>query len=203
MSYPVRVVVKQSISETIGSDDEIRLVLCDDPIYRRPGACDLIAAKLEERGWEGDETGTVFTKVLEDGVEAVWDMTERQVTLRASAEQVVEREETLTRHGDAWNPDDVAAQKEELQKRTEEELAARLNISDKERDAVRAGLQAQIAAKLEAHVEGVQQEVAAVQEDFYKDWIKQEAGKLGNVTSVHESESNDGDVYELTIMIDQ
>lgn len=204
MSYPVRVVVKETVSESIRADDRITIRVCDDPIIARVDAQPTLEDKLTAHGWERDGTadGREWVKRFDDGTEARWDLPGNTVTLTASEESTIQRVEVVNAHGDAWRPEDRDTVESELRERAKEELAARRGEETAQARQERERMLAQIQDKLEGHVDEVIEDVAAVQEDFYKSWVKDQAAKLGTITSQNEHTSEDGNTYELTIQID-
>ena len=200
MSYPVRVVVKETVKDVVRTRDELTLCLAQDPVLQKPGAQERLRGLLAAGGWEAD--GSRFRKTLPNGVEVVWDLEAQQLVLRGEAEEQIETSTTQELRGDSLTRDGAARQEEELKVAGREllrqQLAKRLEgqREDAERDML-ADIQARVEA---AHAE-VEREIHSMLETVYRDWLVEQAHTLGQVVSQHESVSADGEVFELTIRI--
>ncbi|MGE0433017.1 MAG: hypothetical protein AB7K09_05760 [Planctomycetota bacterium] len=205
MSYPVRVVVKESVSEVVHQGDVLRLGLCDDPVLRKPGAAELLASKLRDGGWdEVDGQPGVFRKTLGDHVSITWDTEKQELTLEAEAEDCVDQEVELVLRGDSYTRDGREQQEADLRERGKQEIREKL---DKQVEAAKtereAELLRQVQDRLETAVDDARAGVNSVLEGVYRDWLLEQARTLGKVVGTHESVSEDGEVYELTIRVEE
>ena len=198
MSYPVRVVVKESLKEVVKTDDSLRLGLCDDPVLRKPGAVELLRDKLKDGGWnELDGRPGVFRKTLDGDVSITWDLENQELTLEAESEECVEEEVELVLRGDSMTRDGRDAQEDDLRKRGQDEIRAKLEQQVENAKNEREGeMLRDIQSRLETAVEQARGEVNTVLEGVYRDWLLQQARTLGKVVGQHESVSEDGEIYE-------
>ena len=204
MSYPVRVVVKESVSEVVSSSDAVQLPLTPDPILDKPRCQEILRQTLIDGGWAPTCDEHILVKPIPGtSVEMVWDLKNQRVVVQAKAEATVTAEQETTLHGDIHDASQAAQErvaedlrkrgKEVVKKQAQEKLAA-------QRAAKEAEQLAKIQRELTAGIEPAKEEINKALEGVYREWLLEQAKTLGDVTGKHESVGPDG-TYELVIKI--
>ena len=190
MSRAYWVKLSSSVSETVNAKDKSVHRIDLGAVVPEGEMSELLEGALEASGWEKGEDG-VYEKTLEDGVRLVWDLDAQEV------EALVEESETVSRnvHVEGRGYDRSTARREAKRMLEQEEGAARDAInSEAER------LQQKLSEKLDENEAARVKEINGVLQKTYAEALKRKARRLGNVTSITESNTEDGE-YQLTITI--
>ncbi len=203
MSNPIRVSVKAKLKFTVKHKDEVELKLGNDPIFSDERAEQIIESVLQAHGWQKEEKEgkTVYVKTDED-TEKTWDVKENKLTIKTRKEEVVEKEGQKTAKGDAWRLGRNAKKKleEKARKQLEKDLKEE---AGKDRKKIEEKGSKEVSESLECEISETLEETRDIITDIYKDWIKERAQSLGNVISETSSVSEDGNIFEMTIEIEE
>lgn len=191
MSRAYWVKLSSSVSDTIQANDKATHKIDLEAVVPDGEMSDIVGASLEAAGWERQEDGS-FEKRVGD-VTLRWDLESSEVEARVEASQSVSQDV----HAEGRGYDQSHAQTD-AQRRLELE-------TQRVKDAI-AGeqerLQQQLTQKLSESEQARVREINEVLQRAYAEAVKRKARRLGNVTSVEESTSDDGE-YQLTITISE
>jgi len=203
MSNPVRVSVKAKLKYTVKHDDEVEIKLGRDPIFSDKRAEQTVDEVLESHGWTKEEQeGKIVYVKNDENNEKTWDIKENKLTIKSKKDEVVEKEGQKTAKGDSWRLGKNAKKKleEKALKQLEDELKTE---ADKERKKIEEKGSKELSESLECEVSDTLDETRDIITQIYKDWIKERAQSLGNIVSETSSVSDDGNIFEMTIEIDE
>lgn len=189
MSRAYWVKLSSSVTETIHASDKATHKIDLEAVVPEGEMKDIVARALEETGWTkaGDHQ---YEKQLGD-TKLVWDLDKSVVEATVEKKQDVEK--TFEVEGRAYSQDQ--ARQEAKRQIQEKEKQARDQIGSEEER-----LQRELTKSLEEGEAGRVREVNEVLQRVYSEAVKRKAKRLGNILSVQESTSPDGD-YQLTITI--
>jgi hypothetical protein len=199
MSFPYRVKLKESVSETVSDSDMTRQKIALEEILTEDDMRGIFKQKLEDQGFSEEEDGTL-TKTRETGEKQIADLETMEVTteLEMSQEVSMGREVSVRANRDSDRMS--KKEKERFKKKAKEELRAKLERQVKQQAKEREGTMVkEIADKLEASREERTRELNEAVMETYKEALQRKAQSLGSVESI--SEGSDGDDYEMRIRI--
>ena len=189
MSRAYRIRVKESLKRDLKAEDSIRTQIELLEILPAEQMGEMLAAELEQRGFERQEDGTLVRK--EDGVSVTVEPCSGEVTIRAEAEDTVELEGAR----EGFGYDDVGPGNKQIKERLSKELQA-----DLEKRAAQHAEKVQTAAtnKLEKELQDLQPEIAEVANRVTSEALKQKAAQMGQIKEIHE----DPEAGSLTIKVE-
>ena len=203
MSNPVRVSIKGSYTVDVTKRDEVHITLGKDPIFQNEKAEEIVDAVIREHGWQQVEIDDrrIYIKNDEDST-TIWDVDNNTLTIKGTKTEQLTLADTKTKTGDAWGVRDLPKVKQMLAEQGKREIARKLK---KQAEAQKAQIEEEsceelmhvLEVKLEEHLN----ETREIITDIYKDWVRDRAKKLGNVTSETINESENGKIFEMTIEI--
>ena len=203
MSNPVRVSIKGSYTVDVTKRDEVHITLGKDPIFQNEKAEEIVDAVIREHGWQQVEIDDrrIYIKNDEDST-TIWDVDNNTLTIKGTKTEQLTLADTKTKTGDAWGVRDLPKVKQMLADHGKREIARKLK---KQAEAQKAQIEEEsceelmhvLEVKLEEHLN----ETREIITDIYKDWVRDRAKKLGNVTSETINESENGKIFEMTIEI--
>ncbi|MEL6178334.1 MAG: hypothetical protein AAFS10_05245 [Myxococcota bacterium] len=191
MSRAYWVKLSSSVSETINANDKATHKIDLEAVVPEGEMSEILRGALEEAGWEkSDNKDNAYEKNVE-GVTLVWDLEEMTV------EAQVEGSETVSRN--------IAVEGRGYDRGTAKREAERMLQQEEEsaRDAIQSEtdrLQQELSKKLDENEQQRVREINGVLQRTYAEGLKRKAGRMGNVTSINESTSPEGE-YQLTITI--
>ncbi len=191
MSRAYWVKLSTSVSDTIQADDCATHKIDLEAVVPAAEMGEIVGAALEGAGWERQDDGS-FRKQVRD-VTLVWDLTASEVRAGVEASQSL----TQDVHAQGRGYDEKQAQSD-AQKRLELEAKRVQDALAGEQER----LQQQLTQKLSDSEEARVREINEVLQRAYAEAVKRKARRMGNVTNVQESTSDDGE-YQLTITISE
>ncbi len=191
MSRAYWVKLSSSVVETINASDRATHRIQLDAVVPEGEMDQILEGALEESGWEKDGDKR-FRKTV-DGVELVWDLDKGVVEATAEASQEVAREVQV--EGRAYSQD-AAQQQAERQLQQREQQTRDAIGSEQEQ------LQKKLTKKLGDNEQERVREINGVLQKAYTEGLKRKARRMGNVTSIQEGTSAEGE-YQLTITISE
>ena len=186
MSRAYRIAVSETLRRHVKVDDGVQTSVELLPILPADRMCDLLAAELEELGFERD--GNTATRVEEDGTEVTVDLEQGTVTVRLSAEADLE----LSRKGSGSVYD--RRQAKNAQKQLRERLQGEL---ERQADARTEELRQEVTEKLERKLKDLQQEIDGAVNRSSAGALKEKAASLGEIEEI----SEDSETGSLTIRV--
>ncbi len=191
MSRAYWVKLSSSVVETIQASDKTTHKIELEQIIPEGEMKDIVSSSLEEQGWtKVDGQDNQYEKEVGD-VTLVWDLEKNEVEATVTAERDVAREVNV--EGRAWSQDAAKREAQRLLQQREKQ----------ERDAIGAEeeqLQKKLTQKLGESEQDRVREINGVLQKSYAEAVKRKARRLGNVLSVQESTSPEGE-YSLTITV--
>jgi len=204
MSNPVRVSVKGSYTVDVTKRDEVHITLGKDPIFQNEKASEIVDAVIREHGWHKVEIDDrrIYIKEDEEST-SIWDVDNNTLTIKGTKKEQLTLEGEKTKTGDAWSVRDLPKVKQILAEQGKREIERKLK---KQAKAQKAQIEEESCEELmhvlEVKLEERLTETREIITDIYKDWVRDRAKKLGNVTSETINESEDGKIFEMTIEIE-
>jgi hypothetical protein len=191
MSRAYWIKLSSSVSESIHASDKATHKIDLEEVVPQGEMRDIVSQALEDSGWtQSPDNEDQYEKKLGD-VTMTWDLASNQVEATLEARQDVEKDVNV--EGRAYSQD--AAKREASRLLQQREQQARDQISAEEE-----ALQRKLTQALEAGEQDRVREINEVLQKAYADALKRKARRLGNILSVQESTSEDGD-YQLTITV--
>ncbi len=183
MSRAYRVRVSESITETVHVEDGVCAALELLPVLAKERMGDLLGAELEKRGFHRE--GNVAVRTEADGIVVSVDLATSQVTVRVAADQEVTKGSTqeVALDTDSGEPG-----------RARGEAEARAGLRERlqrEAQAEKGKLTAEITKRLERKVVDLQAELGQAVNRVTADALKERAGQLGQIEQIVE-EPNGG-----------
>lgn len=191
MSRAYWIKLSSSVSESIHASDKATHKIDLEEVVPAGEMRDIVSQALEDSGWtQSADNADQYEKTLGD-VTLVWDLSKNQVEATIEAQQDVEKDVNV--EGRAWSQE--AAKNEARRMLQQREQQARDQIGAEEE-----ALQRKLTEALEKGEQDRVREINEVLQKAYADALKRKARRLGNILSVQESTSEDGD-YQLTITV--
>jgi hypothetical protein len=191
MSRAYWVKLSTSVSDTIQANDRATHKIDLEAVVPVGEMRDIVSEALADAGWELQEDGSFEKRVGE--VTLSWDLSRSEVDARVEASQSV----TQDVHVEGRGYDQTLAQSDAEQRLEREATRARDALAGEQER-----LQQKLTETLGASEEGRVREINEVLQRAYAEAVKRKARRMGNVTSVQESTSDDGE-YQLTITISE
>lgn len=191
MSRAYWVKLSSSVTETIHASDKATHKIDLEDVVPAGEMKDIVSSALEESGWTKSKDNDQEYKKKVGDVDMVWDL--EKGVVEASLEDARDVERDVHVEGRAWSKDQAKSEAKRLLSQREQQV--RDSIGSEADD-----LQRQLTQKLEESEDERIREINEVLQKTYADAVKRKARRLGNVLSVQESTSPDGE-YELTITI--
>lgn len=193
MSRAYWVKLASSVSTTIDASDKAIHKIDLEAVVPAGEMGELLERALEQSGWtRSEDNGREFSKTMQDGVELTWNLDTHTVEAAATEQRQVVREVEVQGRGYDQN---IARSDAERQ------LAKREKAAQQEASIEEERLQRELTDRLGANEKDRVRELNEVLQKTYAEAVKRKAGRLGNVTSVSESQQ-DGE-YQLTIVISE
>lgn len=191
MSRAYWVKLSTSVSDTIHANDRATHKIDLEAVVPAGEMTDIVTDALEEAGWARRDDGR-FEKRIGD-VTLTWDVDKSEVEARVEASQSVSQDV----HAEGRGYDQSHAQTDAEQRLEREATRVRDAIAGEQER-----LQQQLTQRLSESEERRVREINEVLQRVYAEAVKRKARRMGNVTSVQESTSEDGE-YQLTITISE
>lgn len=192
MSRAYWVKLSSSVVETIEASDKATHRIELEAVVPESEMESILEGALAEAGWEKGDDGRTWRRQVGD-VQLTWKLDDNVVEASVEGSHEVSRDVNV--EGQAYSED--AARRNAQRQLEEREQAAR--------DAI-AGEAEQLQKKLTRQLGDNEQErvreINTVLQKAYAEALKRKAKRLGNVTSVQEGTSNQGE-YQLTITISE
>ena len=203
MSNPVRVSVKGSYTVDVSKRDEVHVNLGKDPIFQNEKASEIIENVFEDHGWQLVELENQHVFIKEDeNSTTIWDIDNNTLTIKGEKSEKLTLEGRKTKNGDAWGKHDVQKVKAILAEQGKLEIERKLKQeAEKYKTQLEEESCEELMHELEQKLDERLTETREIITDIYKDWVRDRAKKLGNVTSEKINESEDGKIFEMTIEI--
>ena len=189
MSRAYWVKLSSSVTETIHASDKATHKIDLEAVVPEGEMKDIVARALEETGWS--KTGDHQYEKQHGDTKLVWDV--EKGVVEATVEKKQDVEKTFDVEGRAFSQDQ--ARQEAKRQIQEKEKQARDQIGSEEER-----LQRELTKSLEEGESGRVREINEVLQRVYSEAVKRKAKRLGNILSVQESTSPEGE-YQLTITI--
>jgi uncharacterized protein HemY len=202
MSYPYRVRVSKTVEQSVDADDKVTNKLKLDDILSPNEMEKLLGEALAKRGYQEKEPG-IWVKELPSGERREVDVKTRTAETTIKVADTIRKEKSVEVVGDAFNRNERDAQKERLTAEAESRLEKTLRITDDEVEQKRKDLLKKIGRQLEDSQNERTRELMEVVAEAQADAIKEKAKTLGNVVSLEERRSADGQEFELRIKISE
>jgi hypothetical protein len=188
MSRAYRISVRESLRKVIKAEDHVSTQLELLVILPPEQMAELLAAELEQRGFERDGNKVVRQK---DGISVTVELTTGTVTVQAGSTRQVEVEGEHTGY--------AADQKGQAAQRVEQHLREQLQKNLKKKvEAQKSQLQTEITDKLEAQLGDVRKELDQVVNKVTAEALKRKAAQLGTIKQVTE----DAQSGSMTIVLE-
>src|SRR5437762_3237168 len=150
MSRSYRISVEESVTRIIRAEDKVCTQLEILEVLPPEQMAELIAAELEQRGFQRE--GDKMVQDLEDGVKVTIDLRTGEVTVAAQMSE--ETEKTGTKTGHAWDDAGPSAEgvRDQLRGQLREELERAVEKEE-------GRLQSKVTDKLEGHLGDLRQQL--------------------------------------------
>jgi hypothetical protein len=182
MSRAYRIRVKESLKRDLKAEDRIKTQIELLEILPCEQMGELLAAELEQRGFERQEDGTLVRKG-ENGVTVTVEPCSGEVTIAAEAADTVELEGSR----EGFGYDDVGPGSKQIKERLSKELQADL---EKRAQQHAEKVQGAATAKLEKELADMQPEITEVVNRVTSEALKQKAAQMGQIKEITEDAEN-------------
>ena len=186
MSRSYRISVSESIRRHVKVDDGVQTRVEMLAILPPQRMADLLAAELEQLGFERD--GNTVRRVDEDGTEVTVDLEQGTVTVHLAQEADVELSRQRT--GSVYDRSQASAHEEALRRQLRSDMEKQV---DREEEKMRE----QVTAKLEQKLRDIQQAIDQAVNRASASALKEKAAQLGEIEEVTE----DAETGSLTIRV--
>ncbi len=192
MSRAYWVKLSSSVVETIEASDKATHRIELEAVVPEGEMQEILDSALEDSDWQKDPDGKTFRKQIGE-VTLVWDTEENVVEASIESSQQASRDVRV--EGRAYSQS--GAQQDAERKLKQREKAAQDAIAGEAEQ-----LQKKLTKELGENEADRVREINGVLQKAYAEAIKRKARRLGNITSVQEGTSDNGE-YELTITISE
>jgi hypothetical protein len=190
MSRAYRIRVKESLARDVRAEDSIETQLEILEVLPPDDMGEMLAAELEQRGFERQDDGTLVRK--EEGGETITvEPCSGKVTVTAEATGHVDIEGTREGYG----YDDVGPKRRAIEDKLSKELKADL---EKKAEQQAAKTQSAATDKLEKKLREIQPELSEVVNKVTGEALKQKAAQMGEIKEV----SGNAESGTLTIKVE-
>jgi len=191
MSRAYWVKLSSSVTETIKGTDRTTHRIELDAVLPEGEMREILEGALAEAGWEQRDEGSYQKTVGE--VSLTWDLDKNEVEAAVESSREVSRD--LNVEGRAYSQE--AAQRNADRQLKQQQESARDAI-----EAEQEQLQKKLTTALGENEEQRVREINGVLQKAYTEGLKRKARRMGNVTSIQEGTSENGE-YELTITVSE
>ncbi|TET34121.1 MAG: hypothetical protein E3J72_15220 [Planctomycetota bacterium] len=198
MSYPYRVVISHSISESVTIEDESRNDVILTEYLPKERMKDILRDALERRGWTKVDDDH-YAREGDRGETMVFDLEEGAVITSVNITETMEKEKTVTARGAGRSH----ARKAELRERVKQKLEKQLKFTEEERTEKKDEIQEKASQVLSETENSRKEELNDILMDVYAESLREKAKTLGQVVSIEENRSDDGTVFEMQIKIEE
>jgi hypothetical protein len=173
-SYQIR--VSESETRTVHVEDGIETHLDLLPVLPVDRMGELLAARLEEQGFERD--GSTMTRKDKDGLEITVDLKTSTVSVKLSSDKEVEEKVELTGHGYEEDGDSTRAdRKKELKDKAVKQIEAKITETTEK-------LRKEVTQKLEKKLDSLKKGLDDAVNAATLDALTEKAKSLGQVKEV-------------------
>ncbi len=191
MSRAYWVKLSSSVVESVHASDKATHKIDLEAVVPEGEMKDIVSKALEEEGWtQSGDNDNQYEKKIGDTT-LVWDLEKNVV--EATVEKSRDIEKDVTVEGRAWSQESAKTEAKRLLQQREQQVRDQIGAEEET-------LQKKLTDALEQGEQERVREINGVLQKAYSEAVKRKARRLGNVVSVQEGTSAEGD-YELTITI--